>query len=118
MEVADHEHRISTAETHYLADATLLSPRPTGGRTDPQVPCLCPAKAERIEDEVPVLEHAQIRSKKDRVRLPREGRAEETVVEFGDEPTELGARSERADPGALGDVRNGGHATPGLEPGQ
>src|SRR5207248_7166686 len=65
VEVADDERRVSTSDTHDLADTTLLSPGPTGGRTESQVSRVCSAKPERIEDEVPPLEHAQVRSEED-----------------------------------------------------
>ena len=79
----------------------------------PQAARRAPAEAERVQDEDPVLLHPLRRVEQQRVRLAGERRAEEPMVQVGDEPSEL-----RRQLWTRRDVADGDHPAPGGQPGK
>ncbi len=112
VQVSNHERSVPTPHADGLANTPLARPRKTRNDPEAQLPSLPTTEPDRVEGDVPVIEHRQLGPNKNRVCLTRERRAEQAVVELGEDAADPGAYWDRPQHRPLRDVRHRRHPTP------
>ncbi len=117
MEVADEQGAVAAPDPHCLADASLFSPGEARDRAEPKPSGLRAPEAGWIELDASVLHDGDVRAQQDCVRLTRECRAQETVVQLRQHASNLCCRRKGTERRPLRDVRDRRHpAAPGRQP--
>src|SRR5207244_2127788 len=80
VQVPDDERAAAATKANGLADPTLLSPGEARNEAEAEAPGLSAPELTWIEYDVPVLDDAELGADEDRVRLTREGGADQAVV--------------------------------------